>query len=366
MTEFVENAEKAGTTENVGFPSDFRTVSMVNGGTKLRILDQTRLPNELVWLDLVEIEEVWNSIRTLAVRGAPAIGVAAAGGLAVAAGRIKARGFAEFYQQFCRMKGYLATARPTAVNLGWALARMKRVVLDNKEREVLTIKAALIAEANAICEEDIACCRAIGDNGLPLLENCRTVLTHCNAGRLAAVQYGTALAPIYLAQEKGHSLKVFADETRPLLQGARLTAWELAQAGIDVTLICDNMAATVMAQGLVDAVIVGADRIAANGDVANKIGTSGVAVLARHFEIPFYVAAPCSTIDRACENGSEIVIEQRDASEVTELWYEKRMAPEGISVFNPAFDVTPAELVSAIITDKGVLYPPYSAALRLK
>lgn len=339
------------------------TVSLNEAGNKLRIIDQTKLPNELVWVEMDEIEQVWQAINTLSVRGAPAIGVAAAIGLAVAAANIKAADFAEFYQQFCRMKAYLATSRPTAVNLSWALERMKRACLANKDRELLTIKAALLAEARAICEEDVACCRAIGEMGLPLLEGVRSVLTHCNAGQLAAVAYGTALAPIYLAHEQGQKIHVYADETRPLLQGARLTAWELTRAGIDVTLLCDNMAATVMASGAVDAVIVGADRIAANGDVANKIGTYGVAILARAFGIPFYVAAPTSTIDIGCASGRDIVVEQREPAEVVSAWYKRPMAPAGVEVLNPAFDVTPAELVSAIITERGVVSAPYGAGL---
>ncbi len=341
----------------------WRTVSLNAEGTRLRLVDQTKLPNELVWLELSELEEVWQAIKTLAVRGAPAIGVAAAGGLALAARRIIAPDFPEFYQKFCRCKAYLASARPTAVNLGWALERLKRKALENKQRSLVEIKAALIDEANAIRDEDIRCCRAIGEAGLPLLANCRAVLTHCNAGQLAAVQYGTALAPVYLAREQGLNLHVYVDETRPLLQGARLTAWELAQAGVEATLICDNMAAAVMAQDKVDAVIVGADRIAANGDVANKIGTSGVAILARHFRKPFYVAAPGSTIDLDCRSGKNIIIEEREPEEVCELWYSRRMAPAGIGVYNPAFDVTPAELVSGIITERGVIYPPYSENL---
>ncbi len=344
---------------------DFRTVSLNKAGTAVCIIDQTRLPGEVVWRDLTTIEEVWAAIKTLAVRGAPAIGVAAAAGLAVAAGQIQAEDFAEFYQKFCRMKAYLASARPTAVNLTWALERMKRVVLESKQYTLLTIKARLLAEANAICQEDEDCCRAIGENGLPLIEGCRAVLTHCNAGRLAAVRYGTALAPIYLAGEKGTAPKVYADETRPLLQGARLTAWELAQAGIEVELLCDNMAATLLSQGKVDAVIVGADRIAANGDAANKIGTYNLALLARCFHIPFYIAAPCSTIDVGCAAGRDIVIEQRDPDEVTEQWYARRMAPEGIAVFNPAFDVTPHELITAIITERGVLRAPFGPAIEV-
>lgn len=343
--------------------NDFYTVSLNEAGTKLRIIDQTKLPNELVWVEMDEIEQVWQAINSLSVRGAPAIGVAAAIGLAVAAGNIKAADFAEFYQQFCRMKAYLATSRPTAVNLSWAMERMKRVVLQYKDRELLTIKAALLNEAQAICDEDVACCRAIGENGLPLLDGVRAVLTHCNAGQLAAVAYGTALAPIYMAKEQGQDIQVYADETRPLLQGARLTAWELQRAGIDVTLLCDNMAATVMSAGAVDAVIVGADRIAANGDVANKIGTYGVAILAKTFGVPFYVAAPTSTLDIGCESGRDIVVEQRDPAEVTEHWYGRPLAPEGIKVLNPAFDVTPAELVSAIITERGVITAPFAEGI---
>lgn len=341
----------------------WRTVSLNEAENKLRIIDQRELPNRLVWLETDDIEQVWQAIHTLAVRGAPAIGVAAAIGLAVAAGNIKAADFAEFYQQFCRMKAYLLTSRPTAVNLSWAMERLKRVVLQHKDRQVLTIKAAVLAEAKAICEEDVACCRAIGENGLPLLEGVGAVLTHCNAGRLAAVEYGTALAPIYLAKERGQDIRVYADETRPLLQGARLTAWELNAAGIDVTLLCDNMAAAVLSSGVIDAVIVGADRIAANGDVANKIGTYGLAIMAKTFGVPFYVAAPTSTIDIGCDSGCDIVVESRAADEVTGLWYKQPMAPEGIDVFNPAFDVTPAGLVSAIICERGVLRPPFAESI---
>ena len=340
-----------------------RTVSLNEAGTKLRILDQTELPNRVVWLEMDEIEQVWQAIRTMAVRGAPAIGVAAAIGLAVAAGNIKAADFAEFYQHFCRLKAYLATSRPTAVNLTWALERLKQTVLQYNGREVLTVKAALLDEARAICDEDVACCRAIGENALPLLQDVNAVLTHCNAGRLATVAYGTALAPIYLAKEQGREIRVYADETRPLLQGARLTTWELNQAGIPVTLLCDNMAATVLSAGLADAVIVGADRIAANGDVANKIGTYGLAILARAFGVPFYVAAPVSTIDIGCDSGADIVIEQREAAEVTERWYQQPMAPAGIDVLNPAFDVTLNTLVTAIVTERGVLRPPFSESI---
>lgn len=346
---------------------DWRTVALAEDGSALVVIDQTLLPGEVVWRRLTTIDEVWLAIRRLVVRGAPAIGVAAASGLAMAAAKIEAADYADFWRQFAQMRDYLAGVRPTAVNLHWALGRLSQVAEAHiKAKNPLgALKSALLAEARAIAEEDVACCRAIGEAGLPLIRRCRGVLTHCNAGRLAAVQYGTALAPLYLAAEQGVAPAVFADETRPLLQGARLTAWELAEAGLEVTVICDNMAASVMSRGLVDAVIVGADRIAANGDVANKIGTCGVAILARHFGLPFYVAAPGSTIDLHCPRGEDIVIEERDPEEVRSLMFSRPMVTEGAAVFNPAFDVTPHELVSGIITEKGVLKAPYDESLKI-
>jgi methylthioribose-1-phosphate isomerase len=262
-------------------------------------------------------------------------------------------------EKFAEIKAALAASRPTAVNLFWALDRMERAALAHKEAPV----GALYKEALAIRDEDIAACRAIGEYGLALLCDGDGILTHCNAGRLAAVRYGTALAPVYAGLERGYRFKVYADETRPLLQGARLTAYELLAAGADVTLICDNMAATVMQKGLVQAVITGSDRIAANGDVCNKIGTSGLAVLAEYYGIPFYVCAPSSTVDFGTATGDGIPIEERSGDEVTEMWYSGRMAPAGVDVFNPAFDVTPNGLVSAIVTERGIARPPYTESL---
>ena len=258
---------------------------------------------------------------------------------------------------------FLASSRPTAVNLFWALARMEKV-LERGFGDVGEAVEALRREAEGILEEDIATCRRIGENGLALLRDGMGVLTHCNAGKLAAVRYGTATAPLYLALEREMKLRIYADETRPLLQGARLTAYELAAAGADVTLQCDDMAASAMAEGLVDLVVTGADRIAANGDAANKIGTLGLAVLAKHYGIPFYVAAPFSTVDLETPGGEGIVVEQRDGAEVTDLWYARRMAPEGVKVRNPAFDVTDHSLIAGIITEKGIARSDYAASLR--
>ena len=330
---------------------------------ELLILDQTLLPNEIKILRLRKTEEIREAIRSLRVRGAPAIGVAAGFGAYLAARHSSAADCRGLLHDFLLAKDALASARPTAVNLFHALERMEkrlRSVLDASPAEA---KVALLAEASAIQDEDRAMCRAIGEKGLSLLAPGMGVLTHCNAGWLAASRYGTALAPVYVGREKGIRFKVFADETRPLLQGARLTAFELMAAGVDVTLVCDNMAATVMRRGWIQAVLVGCDRVAANGDVANKIGTSGVAVLARHYGIPFYVLGPTSTIDRNCPTGEDIAIEERDASEVTDLWYANPMAPRGVGVFNPAFDVTDHHLVTAIVTERGVTRPPFGPAL---
>lgn len=329
------------------------------------ILDQTRLPDQEVYLRLQTPEELWEAIYHLKVRGAPAIGVAAAYGMAVCAQRFREQSFPDFFHKFTEVKKYLASSRPTAVNLFMALDRMEKCVYGHRHLPVPEIKKKLQAEAEAIRAEDAATCRKIGEWGLSLLTPGMGLLTHCNAGHLAVSEYGTALAPIYLGQEKGYRFRVFADETRPLLQGARLTAFELQRAGVDVTLICDNMASMVMKTGWVQAVLVGCDRVAANGDAANKIGTSGVAVLAKYYGIPFYVLGPTSTVDLACPTGDSIVIEERNPDEITEKWYARRMAPQGIKAFNPAFDVTSHELISAIITEKGIAYPPYSSTLRL-
>ena len=330
----------------------------------LVILDQTQLPNREVYLALKTAEEVWEAIYSLKVRGAPAIGVAAAYGISVCMQKGVTEEFEEFYKEFIRIKTYLASSRPTAVNLFMALDRMEARLLRHREDETKGWKQALREEAEAIREEDAEACRRIGEWGLSLLQPGMGLLTHCNAGHLAVSEYGTALAPIYLGQEREYGFSVFADETRPLLQGARLTAFELQKAGVDVTLICDNMASTVMRQGRVQAVLVGCDRVAANGDTANKIGTSGVAVLAKYYGIPFYVLGPTSTIDLQCPTGEQIQIEERAHEEVTEKWYARRMAPEGVKVYNPAFDVTPAALITAIITEQGIAYPPFENTLR--
>lgn len=344
--------------------TDLKTVRLSDDLSAVVILDQTRLPAEESYLQLSTAEEMWDAIYKLKVRGAPAIGVAAAFGMYVCSKQIEATSFDAFYAEFRRIKDYLAGSRPTAVNLVAALNRMEKVVLDNSAKSVYEIIDLLHDESVAIREEDAAACRRIGEHCLALLRPGMGLLTHCNAGHLAVSEYGTALAPIYLGEERGYGFKVFADETRPLLQGARLTAYELNRAGVDVTLICDNMASAVMQKGWVQAVVVGCDRIAMNGDVANKIGTSGVAVLARHYGIPFYVLGPTSTIDRQCPDRQSIIIEERNPDEVSEMWYTHRMAPDNIQIYNPAFDVTPHELITAIITEKGVAYPPFEASLK--
>lgn len=331
-------------------------------GRALIILDQTLLPGEVKYLRLESAEEIYEAIRSLRVRGAPAIGVAAAIGAAVCAQRFETSDPEELRRSLRSLCGYLASARPTAVNLSWALARMEKAARINGD--VGALKLALTDEAQRIRSEDIAVCRAIGEHGCELLKKpgCG-ILTHCNAGALATVRYGTALAPIYVALESGRDdLRVYCDETRPLLQGARLTARELVAAGVDTTLICDGMAASVMASGKIDVVLVGADRVARNGDAANKIGTLSAAIAARRFGIPFYVCAPVSTIDPETPDGAHIPIEERAPEEITELWYEKRMAPEGVKVFNPAFDVTPCDLITGIITERGIVRAPYAPA----
>ncbi|NMO95535.1 S-methyl-5-thioribose-1-phosphate isomerase [Paenibacillus lemnae] len=335
------------------------------GGDHLLMLDQRLLPEEIVHLKLFTPEEVWEGIHSMKVRGAPAIGIAAAYGVVLAGLQYKGSLPAEWFENVRKACAYLATSRPTAVNLFWALDRMKLVAgqLAETLMSIENLNEKLLAEANDIRAEDEEVCRQIGVHALPLIQEGMGILTHCNAGGLATARYGTALAPMYLAQEQGISFKVFADETRPVLQGARLTAFELQQAGIDVTLLADNMAAMVMSKGWIQAVIVGTDRVAANGDVANKIGTYGVAVLAKAHGIPFYVASPLSTIDLNTPTGADIPIEERPAEEITES-FGKRTAPPGVQVFNPAFDVTPNEYVTAIITEKGVVRAPYEESLK--
>lgn len=334
-----------------------KTVRWVGGlDGRMEIIDQTLLPNEFKIIVCRTVEEVWEAIRSLRVRGAPAIGVAAAMGVVVA---IQSAGDDEaaVLEAVRSASDYLATSRPTAVNLFWALERMKRVAASHRGKGGRAIREALLAEAKAIRDEDAQMCRRIGDHGQHLVTDGCAVLTHCNAGSLATAEYGTALAPLYRAHELGRRFHVYIDETRPLLQGARLTAWELRHGGIDCTLICDNMAAWVMKQGRVNLVLVGADRIAANGDTANKVGTYGLAVLARHHGVPMYVAAPSSTFDLSIESGDRIPIEERAAEEVT-CGFGRRTAPEGVKVYCPAFDVTPAELITAIITERGLIERP--------
>lgn len=337
------------------------SIKFENG--KMHIIDQTKLPTILEVIEIDNVNDCWDAIKQLKVRGAPAIGIAAAYGVVIGVKNANENSFEEFYKEFKKILDYLAGSRPTAVNLFWALERMDKLVLNNKDLPVKKIKELLEKEAILIHKEDEETCRSIGENGLEVLEDGMTVLTHCNAGRLATAKYGTALSPIYVAQEKGINIKVFADETRPLLQGSRLTAFELQEAGVDVTLITDNMAAMVMSKGWIDAVIVGCDRVAANGDTANKIGTYGVALLAKAHNIPFYIAGPLSTIDLETATGEDIPIEEREPNEIIN-GFGKQTAPSDIKVFNPAFDVTPNELITGIITEKGIARPPYDVSIK--
>jgi methylthioribose-1-phosphate isomerase len=335
-------------------------------GSAARLLDQTKLPMETVYVDIIDERQMWDAIKRLVIRGAPAIGVAAAFGTYLGV-RSFDGGRDALIERVNEVCDYLATSRPTAVNLFWALDRMRRVTVESTTSSAL--KQRLLDEAKMMLEEDNRVCRAIGEHGAKLIaelagtEKQINLLTHCNAGGLATVQYGTALAPIYVGTEQGLKFHVYADETRPLLQGSRITAYELKQNGIPVTVICDGMAATVLAQGKVQAVIVGTDRVAANGDVANKIGTLGVAILAKHFGIPFFVAAPTSSIDLSLATGAQIPIEERAATEVS-FGFGRQTAPDDVAIYNPAFDVTPNDLVTAIITEHGIAKPPYLESLR--
>ncbi|MDB5340514.1 MAG: mtnA [Planctomycetaceae bacterium] len=322
----------------------------------LRLIDQTLLPVEYLEIELDQVAKVFEAIRSLRVRGAPAIGCAAAYGLVIGLQASVTLPRAEFDAKVTEVADYLATSRPTAVNLFWALDRMRRVVPQSPSLSTTELLDRLLEEARAIEVEDREMCAAIGRHGAALLKDGQGVLTHCNAGGLATAGDGTALAVIFAAAAQGKTLQVYADETRPLLQGARLTAWELQQRGVPVTLICDNMAGWVMHEGRVQAVIVGADRITSNGDAANKIGTYSVALLAKAHGIPFYVAAPTSTFDLTLATGAEIPIEQRSSREITH-GFGKQTAPDGVNVYNPAFDVTPAELIAAIITERGLIQP---------
>jgi methylthioribose-1-phosphate isomerase len=338
-------------------------VYLSEDGKSVVIIDQTKLPNIVEELVLSTAKEMYDAIKSLAVRGAPAIGICAGYCIYCLAQQIEADNFEDFYAQFKKDKDYLDSSRPTAVNLSWALNRMDKLVLDNKDKSIPEIVDLMGEEAVLIQKEDIAMCTAISEYGLSLLKEGDGVLTHCNAGPLATSRYGTAIGPMLIGKERGINVKVFADETRPLLQGARLTSYELHKAGVDVTLICDNMASMVMKNGWVQACFVGCDRIAANGDAANKIGTSGVAILAKHYGIPFYVLGPSSTIDLNCKTGAEIEIELRDEEEIRSKFYQEPMALSDVKCFNPAFDVTDHELIAGIITEKGILRPPFSESL---
>lgn len=360
-------------------------VRLSESGSSVIILDQSLLPNEEKYIEVSKPDEMYEAIEKLRVRGAPAIGIFAGYAMAALAHQqlkykpisscCGASGTSDdvFIREMLNQGEYLKSARPTAVNLAWAVDRVTKAARIEMYRArqadpnrinvnagVKRLADKMREEAIAIHEEDKAMCRAIAENGLSLIKDGDGILTHCNAGPLATSEYGTALGPIILGTEQGKKFKVYADETRPLLQGARLTTYELEKSGVDVTLICDNMASLVMKNGWVQAVFVGCDRVAANGDVANKIGTSAVAILARHYEIPFYVLGPSSSIDTACRDGSEIPIEERDPEEIREKFYAKPMAPEGIKCFNPAFDVTDNELITAIVTEKGIFKPPYN------
>jgi len=332
-------------------------------GQAVRLIDQTLLPTEVRYLEISAVETLWEAIRNLRVRGAPAIGIAAALGCYLGIRNSGARDSESLHAELARVCDYLGSARPTAVNLFWALERLQNLVERLQDRPIAEIKQAILDESLRMIEEDHRVCRAIGRFGAELLRDGDSILTHCNAGGLATAGYGTALAPVFYAAEQGKRIHVFVDETRPVLQGARLTTWECQQAGIPVTLISDNAAATVMAQGKVQAVFVGTDRTAANGDVANKIGTLGLAVVAHAFSIPFYVAAPLSSIDMKIASGEHIPVEERPAEEVTH-GLGRRIAPEGIKVYNPAFDVTPHRYVTALITERGVVKPPFGESLR--
>jgi methylthioribose-1-phosphate isomerase len=338
-------------------------VRLSEDGTRLVILDQTLLPNRREYIELASAQEMYEAIKKLRIRGAPAIGIFAGFAMYVLARGFAGEDYGKFAEKFKETAAYLNSSRPTAVNLSWALGRMNRIVENSAGEAPENILPKLRDEAQAILDEDIAMCRAISEHGLSLLKEGDCVLTHCNAGPIATSRYGTAIGPLILGAERGMKMKAFADETRPLLQGARLTSYELENAGVDVTLICDNMASIVMKNGWVQFCFVGCDRVAANGDAANKIGTSGVAILAKHYGIPFYVLGPTSTIDMNCPTGDDIKIELRDGEEIKKMWYTQPMAPEGVKCYNPAFDVTDHQLISGIITEKGICRPPYTQSL---
>ncbi len=338
-----------------------KTIEYIDG--VVRMIDQTRLPSEKVFVDCKTIDDVEHAIKTMIIRGAPAIGVAAAMGVSLGADTITASSFDEFYSTMEKQCNKLGKSRPTAVNLAWAIKRMKQVAQDSKDLPISELKSRLRDEALTILTEDISINESMGQHGQTLVESGNVILTHCNAGALATAGYGTALGVIRASVNEGKNIRVLANETRPFLQGARLTAWELKEDNIPVKLITDNMCGFFMKNGEVDLVVVGADRIAGNGDIANKIGTYMVAVLAKENNIPFYVAAPVSTLDLSLVSGDEIPIEERSAEEVVNI-NKKRIAPEDIDVAHPAFDITPNELVTAIITEQGIARPPFTESLK--
>ena len=329
----------------------------------IRIIDQTKLPRKLVYINCHDIKTLWKAIKTLQVRGAPCLGIAAGFGAVLGIKDSKAKNFTRFYAELKKVCDYIGSSRPTAVNLFWGLERILATAKKNRKLSIPLLKKRLLKEAFKIWQEDRDTCRKMAKFGASLIKSGDRILTHCNAGALATADYGTALGVFYAAKAQGKRIRVFCDETRPLLQGSRLTAWELMRNRINTTLICDNMAASLMQRGKIDKVFVGADRIAANGDAANKIGTYSVAVLARHHKVPFYVVAPVSTIDFRIKSGSKIPIEQRSADEVR-YFGGVQTAPKSVKVHNPAFDVTPANLITAIITERGVARPPYMRSLK--
>jgi len=341
---------------------DIRTLEYKNN--KVRIIDQTKLPLKLEYLNIDNIRDMWQAVKELKVRGAPALGAAAALGVYLGIRGSKAKQFEAFSRELDIAAKYLATSRPTARNLFWGIERACSIAVRNRNITVAEIKELILKEGLALIEEDKASCRSIGRFGAELIKPNQTVLTICNAGILATIDYGTALGVVYRAREEDKNPKVFSCETRPLLQGARLTAWELMMNNVDVTVICDSMVAALMKEGKIDLVITGADRIAANGDSANKIGTLGLAVVSAYHHVPFYVAAPASTFDLSIDSGKQIKIEEREAQEITGLFLKNPQIFKGVNVYNPAFDVTPQELISAIITDKGIIRPPYKENIR--
>ena len=341
-------------------------VRLLEDDESVVIIDQTKLPNSEEYIELKTPKDIFDAIYELKVRGAPAIGICAGYGLYVVSRQINAEKNEEFLKKVAEYKNYLNSSRPTAVNLSHALNRVENAALAVKNSSIDVMLSAMKKESLRIHREDMEMCKAISEYGLTLVKDGDGILTHCNAGPLATSKYGTGLGTLFLGAEKGYTFHVYSDETRPLLQGARLTAYELHKAGIDVTLICDNMASIVMKQGKIQACFVGCDRVAANGDTANKIGTSGVAVLAKHYGIPFYVFCPSSTIDFNCKTGDDIKIEEREPAEISTKFFDKPVAPDGVKCYNPAFDVTDNELITAIITEKGICRAPYTESLAEK